>query len=502
MKKLLAFILVAVMILMAMASCGKGDEPSDGSEDKSSAVSEPDTSGTSSEPAADIYGHLRDIDLGERTIKILVYSGETNKRYQSAEIMENPDNPDILNTAIAERNEFVQNLLNCTIEEVRVNDVLADARIDILGNGEYDIIMPYMPFAATLAMEGSLIDLNEFSDIIRLDADYWDQRANSDLSVAHKLYFSTGDFSLLTFDCTHALVFNKTIVKNTAGMDDPYQLLKDNKWTFDKMYQNAKLATYESDGSDGMTFKDNWGLFMNTNYCTTMFISAGERLTEKDSNDYPYMAPTSTRAASVVEKIREIFTDPNSTIQIESYVSTLAGAYPDVYYAATAATGENRALFRSLSIVDLKELSSDFDSEYGILPNPKYDENQEEYYNIVSAILASCICIHNQVEDPDASAAVAEALAASSTDTVKKNYYEIVLKARKFPDDDGEFALDLIFNNRVYEPAVIYSFGSLNTFINDCASATTNIYSSRYDAIQSEVTTKIQEVIDTFENFG
>ncbi|MEG1743302.1 MAG: hypothetical protein RR246_03965, partial [Clostridia bacterium] len=76
-----------------------------------------------------------------------------------------------------------------------------------------------------------------------LQNDYWDGKAVEDLSIANRVFFATGDFSLLTFDCTHAIVFNKTVISENANLEDPYKLLEDGKWTFDALYKNSKLFT-------------------------------------------------------------------------------------------------------------------------------------------------------------------------------------------------------------------------------------------------------------------
>ena len=301
---------------------------------------------------------------------VFLVNNDNGGRYKSVEILPFEGGSDVLNEAIEERNAFVENLLNVRITEVRSNNVLGDARNDIQGEGKYDILMPWMDYATTLAGDGSLFDLYNFSDIIKLDRPYWDQRANSDLSFANRLFFTTGDFSLLTYDCTHAIVFNKKLARD-SGCDDMYGLLKDDNWTFDKLWENAKLATQESDGVDGMTYADTWGFFLNQNFTTSMFIGAGERLTIKDEDDVPQLAPLNDRYSAVVDKIRQIYNDKSSTIIIEDYGSQLGGKYSDVYSAASAAVGEDRALFRSLAMVDLSELD-DYDVDYGLLPVPKY----------------------------------------------------------------------------------------------------------------------------------
>ena len=518
MKRILAFILAAVMLCGLLVACGGGNEDTGntgtqsnptGSTPTESGPSESNPAGTSetdpgtqseevSEAPADPYDHLRQYYCDEEREVVFLVNNGNGGRYKSIEILPYEDSADAIKSAVAERNNIVENLLNVKIVEVRSDNVLGDARNDISGEGYYDILMPWMDYASTLAADGSLYDLYSFSDIIHLDQPYWDQRANSDLSFGNKLFFTTGDFSLLTFDCTHAIVFNKDLAAD-SGCDDMYELLRDNAWTYDALWRNAKLVTADTDGVDGMTFLDTWGFFLNQNFTTSMFIGAGERLTVKDSDDIPSMAPLNDRYSQVVDKIRQIYNDDTSTIIIENYLSQLNGKYSDVYSAASAAFGEGRALFRSLAMVDLEELD-DYSVNYGLLPVPKFNDEQDEYYNIVSAFLASCICISNAVLDPDLSAAVAEALAIASTDTVRRAYYETILKGRRIPDEAGEFALDLIFDSRLYEIAKIYKFGNLGTLIETCAAASSDVLTSTYQGMENTVTAAIEDLKDKFDS--
>ncbi len=499
MKKTLALILALIMVAAALIACSEdpGEQPSKAPETESK---ETDVSTGSEESAteesseASPYEHLKKYNFGGEEVLFLVV-GDSKDRYKSIEIMPYEDSADAIKEAVEIRNGMVEDLLGVSIDEIRSDNFLVDARNDIQGGNEYDIICPWMPDAATLASEGSLYDLYEFSDILLLDKSYWDQGANADLSFSNKLYFTTGDFSLLTFDCTHAIVFNKTLATK-CGAEDPYQLLKEDKWTFDALHRNAKLATADTDGTDGMKYTDTWGLIINENYATSMFIGSGERLTTKDADDIPMLAIETQRAPTVVEKIREIFNDPESTILIEKQ-SVAGTGYKDVYYAASAAIGEDRALFRTLAIVDLGELD-DFECSYGILPTPKFDENQERYYNIVSAIMASSFCIPLSAEDPEMSAAVGEAMSLFSTETVRKAYYNKILKGRRIADEDGEFALDIIFNNRVYEMATIYQFGSIYTVISDCAKASSDIFASKVESIKGSVESAIEQLAEKY----
>lgn len=496
MKKLVASLIALLMLTGMFAACNETQNDTSSSAPAESKEASSESSEVSKEPV-DPYEHLRGIDLGGRDIVIYV-EDQASSRYYSQEVLAHESSPDLISSAVRARNDIVEDLLNCQIKEARTKtygEMRTAIANELMGVSSYDIVMPYMPDAAALAAQGAFHDLYSFKDIIKLDQPYWDQRANEDLSIANKLFFSTGDFSLLTFDCTHAIVFNKDVVESNPELEDPYELLADDKWTYDALYRNAKIATYDSDGADGLTWKDNIGLLINQNYTTTLFIGSGERLTRKDADDYPYLAVKTENAASVVSKINEIYTDAASTLWIED-ISDLGG-YTDVWSAATAAFADNRVLFRTLAITDLVELQSYENVNYGLLPTPKYTEEQDDYYNIVSCLYASCFAIPVSVARPEDSAAVCEAMAIASTETLRKSYYEVLLKGRYIKDEDGEFALDIIFNNRVYELGAIYEWGTLNSFIPTVAKD--GNFESEYESVKDSIEAAIDTTLESFK---
>ena len=152
MKKILALVLVAVFILVGLAACG--DDKNDQSKDQStqSHASQDTTSQTQSdisdETSTDPYSHLRGFNLDEREIKILVY-GDYRDRYKSVEIMYHDSNPEVINTAIETRNQIVEELLNCKLTESGWTTCLPTPVPTPMVDSQYDIIMPYMPAAAT-----------------------------------------------------------------------------------------------------------------------------------------------------------------------------------------------------------------------------------------------------------------------------------------------------------------------------------------------------------------
>ena len=96
------------------------------------------------------------------------------------------------------------------------------------------------------------------------------------------------------------------------------------------------------------------------------------------------------------------------------------------------------------------------DDDYGIIPLPMLDENQE-FYN--SCIHDSCtiFCVPITVANTTAVSAVLEALAAESARLVSPAYYEQALKVKYTRDSDAGDMIDLIYSHISTDFAFLYS---------------------------------------------
>ncbi len=502
-KRAAAVLLSLLLLLSMLVACDTGGDESD-----SSLASSGETSAVSQGP----LDHIETQDLS-LVLNVLV-EGDYRTTYASTEVLAHEKNPSLLNEMIEERNNMLEAKLGVTLNEIRTAE--SSTMTDLLRNNQlsgsmlYDIVMPYFHDAAQLAPDGLFLNLYDFDEQINFDAPYWDSRCAEDVSVAGKLYFTTGDLSLLTFDCTHCLIFNKKLMRDLGIEENPYQLVLDGEWTIDKLHEMAKQATYDSDGVTGMTYKDTWGMFINQNYATSLFIASGERLSRKDEDDMPIITVNSENAVRVMDKIVSLFSDKSSTILIESFATEATAGGGTCWTEATRAVAEDRALFRSMAVIDLKELDEYADLDYGILPSPKFSVDQEDYECYVSTVYASCIAIPaTPAAEPEQIALALEVLNAASSVTVHDAYYETILKKRSLKDDESERVLDILFENRVYDLGAIYGWGqttgifdadSLTNFLNGIAVSGQNTFASKWETIEGKVKTGMEQTIAAYEN--
>lgn len=228
MKKVLAILLLLVLVCASLVACNN-NPPADQSE-----VSE-----VSKEEEHVLFSNLPDVNYaegGNPSEFVILTIGDWANAYKSVEIVAHEQAPEILQDAVTERNARVEERFGVKITEIRTAStgaMLTDIQNNAaLGEDKYDVVMPYMTDAATLAVEGLFYDLNSEGDIA-FDGPWWDQAARETLSIDDKLFFITGDLCLLAYDCTHCLVFNRDMAEENDV--DPYKLVYDGEWTLDKM---------------------------------------------------------------------------------------------------------------------------------------------------------------------------------------------------------------------------------------------------------------------------
>ncbi len=500
--RITAMLLMLCMVVLSVVACdGSGS-------DESSFV--PTTTDDT------LFQNLPEKNFEGAEVNILV-PGDWRESYKSFEIMKQESNPKNINDAIQTRNALVENRFGVKITETRTDStqtMITRIRNVIMSNlPTYDIVTPSIPDAAMLSLEDSFHLLNDMQ-YIDLKAPCWDQNALESLSINHKNYFVTGDMNLLAFACTHAIVFNKNIVEKN-GLDDPYTLVNENKWTIDKLQEMARLVTADVDGVDGMSHKDRYGFLINSNFVTSMYVGSGHKLTSKDANDLPTIEiiKDANAAASIFTKIFELVNDQTATGQIDntsgSYYASAKAANISEWTAATESVANELALFRAMSIMDIVDLGT-YDCSFGIIPIPKYSENQDEYYSLVSTVLATGAAIPVSAADPEMSAIVLQAMCEASTDTTKYEYIQTVLKGRKIQDYESEAMLDKIFNERVYDLGIVYNWGgesvwdtnSIGSFMNTVAFSGTQTFASTLSSIQSVVQADLDKTLDQFNKKG
>lgn len=482
MKKILSILLLlSLLMTTTLVSCGDsgdtGTDPSDTSDTSSETQVEEETT------AAPVFP---DITFNGEDIHFLTEEAGGGQ-YMSIEIYAESMDGTLINDTVYQRNSVIEDKFDIKITQTRVNDAATVASNTILANDDtYDVVMPIIQSSVKNAIAGQFQNLRKIN-YLNLDNPWWDSRANESLEVAGSLFFTTGDISILDNDCTMVMFFNKKLV-NDYELDDPYKLVNTGKWTIDKLFEMAYDVTMDLNGDGKMTMQDDqWGLFCAGNVPHSMFFASGERIAKTNSDGVLELVMNTPRAYDVVDKVL-------------TYCINDLNLKGDFYESAKAFS-DGRILFAGWALVDITFIR-ECEYDFGILPYPKYDEAQEEYYNLISTVCVPGVSIPITNADTDKAGLILEAMAYYSVDTLTKAYYDIALNNRYIRDAESSEMLDIIFSTRVYDFGFIFNVGNLGSLIETMFNSKSNNFASTYEKYQKSATKKLNEIMESFAEAG
>ena len=435
MKRTLSLLLVCIMALSMLASCAQEEGGSDATDTPGETVATEEIGTTEFQEV------LPERDFEGYTFNILNYD-PTVLTWLVTELTAEEENGETINDAIFARNSKIEEKFNVKINETRVNssgNVETQAKKLIAAGAEdFDLYMTVLENTMALATQGLLVDYNTIP-YINLDAPYWDQDLKRDLSYNNKIFLMDGDFDLTHYSAVIALFFNKQIAKD-YNLDDPYQLVNEGKWTMDAFYNMAKDVTKDIDGNGKWTHEDLYG-YMSLNFLIvpTWLEAAGERVISKDADGKAILSVNTGRFGDVFTKMVDICYSGNLL-----YDADAKGDHrkQDIMFPG------NKTLFWN-ELVQWSKILREMDSDFGILPNPKFDEAQESYHSYVQN--PQVMAVPTTTADLERTGILLEALCAESRRVVVPAYYESMLKTKIARDNDSQTMLDIMFGNRRYD---------------------------------------------------
>lgn len=281
-----------------------------------------------------------------------------------------------------------------------------------------------------------------YNDVPYLDLsnEWWDQKVNDALVIAGIRYAVNGDLNITTHDLTYALLFSKNQISDYQ-MESPYDLVTSGKWTMDKMSEYMVMVTRDADGDGEFTDQDNYGYASSTKMTLPSFwIGAGETTITLNEEEIPTPSMDDERFNDVIQKIFAITYDTGVR-----YKNTNEN---DVPSDVITLFESNRVLFMDCSLYHIG-IMRDSDTDFGIIPYPKYDETQESYCARVSYFMPSVMPSTNK--DLELIGAVLEYANYRAKINITPAYYDITLKGKVSRDAESVDMLDLLLANRVVD---------------------------------------------------
>ena len=471
MKKFTVLLLVIVLLAVELvfASCQNNQNSADTTKNSEVTTVETDTEeATNTEKLPD---PVPELDLGGATVTFLV-RGSSYAEWESQDIYEEEDSDDPIKSAVYKRNMTLQEKYHCTIEQVGSGSPGADAKKAINANtDEYQVLMCDTQETLGLAQANLLKDLNSLNGIDTKNP-WWDQNLVANCSIGGRLYFATGDISIMDNDATWVLMFNKKMV-NDLDLESPYDLIKNNQWTFDKMYEMMQAAKSDNGNGKVDTDTDKFGFATHNSSLGAFYYAAGLKVVEKDPDDIPYFPEQNAEYVNLVlDKSIKIWSDKTLTASADRDGFDMP--------ALQAIFEEGRSLFLG-EVMQLVFRLRAMEIDFGLIPFPKYDSTQQNYGHFVHSTSAM-LSIPANCKEIEKIASFVEAMSYESMHTLTPAYYETALTGKYFRDPESKEMLDIILKSRTFDLGSTHMFdwGGIASVFTQLLSKGSNAYASNY----------------------
>ena len=400
--------------------------------------------------------------------------------------------------SIYQRNLNVQSRLGIIITETRdtPENVYKTAVTSVLAHEDtYSAVWNYASYMGAMAANGYLVS----SDFL-LEADYekpwWNTDAMSQTAIAEKSFLLFGDIHLSYYDAHSMVGVNMELLEKIDGAADPYELVKSGKWTFEEMHRLMKMAEADVDGDSERDEYDRYGMAADSEAALPLILSMGTTLSAKDEYDLPYITCYGD------ERFYDIYTAVAQKIFSDDHGVYNCDSHAESDYTPLTMFQQKKSLFVVTTVGDLDHLRN-MESEFGVLPMPKYGREQSEYMSYISGSEACALGIPVTGTHFLRTGVILENMAAESyrAGGLREIYVDNVLNFRYVDNDKSRECLAIILDSGKFDLAEIYGWGGLSDTISDLAATGSEKYTSSIAAIKNKTESELIDFIELAMDF-
>ena len=287
-------------------------------------------------------------------------------------------------------------------------------------------------------------------------------------------------------------VYENLDLAEKLGVENLYDVVRDGKWTLDKMREVSSLYYADLDGDTKAGQADQFGLLLNSSNHFTGFIeSLGVDIVDISGDD---------------QKL--VFGNAHNT-DVISKLSDMIYNTDGIYFDKK---GEQETMYNSIFRDGNVLLATgwfmhtdafrDVNFGYGVLPYPKWDESQTDYATTVLTTY-SVLTIPTDCADKERAAAVCEALAYESWKSVTPAYFETALKVKYVADNDSAQMFDIIRDGVSFDFGYIYTLpmeGISDRFKD--AVGDKSVWTTAYAKLESKAESNLTSLIDAIRDIA
>lgn len=437
MKKLIVLLLLLSMVLTVFVSC-KDDTPTPPDNDREQQT------GGGEVPLPEPKEEYKDRELA------IVYRDTYGYEWEYVE----EDAGSVINDAIYERNVSVEDRYGIVLSLMpNANNYDFFVPIDnaiLAGDGTYQLVAAYRYRLAPHTVTGNFLDFYQMPSI-NLDGEWWDRGFTDAASYNNHSYVLSGSLSLSHMYTASCIYFNQDMVnaRLAGGSAEIFDKVQNDAWTLSAFYEYVQQFTSDN-GDDVWDENDTYGFATNDTTAVDAFLfGSGIDVSRRTDEGKIELIPANEKLVNLTRELHKIINTSGHTYNQST--STVEGLSVHIGMILRGNAAFSTGVLENASDLRTTEIN------YGILPYPKWDEEQDNYYSITMDY-SSAFAVPRTIEDEEFVGTMVEALAYYSHIYVRDALYDTVLKYRDAKDADSSKCVDIILENIKYDFAYIYAF--------------------------------------------
>ncbi len=429
MKKLLVILLVLVMLLPMVVACDKT----------------PDKPVEQETITVDKNDDIGDYNFGGEPFTILVRE-ETLYEFEPNEGVSG----DTVSSGVYYRNLEVEERFHTALDLIPVEgrwdkrvEFMTKVRSEYMGGGTsgIDLIAGHSVLLSYLIPEGLCADMATLPEI-DFTKSYWSKNLYEDINIGGRVYMMIGDIGMTLYENMQVMFVNtkpyEDYFSGEGGIDALYAMVNEGKWTYEKMYEIAdRFGNGEEDGK--------YGYVANAHSWRASFYAQESSIYLKDTDGY-YYAPEQMpeKLFNVIEKMVTEFDKDNIRFELGNWT-----------HEATTITPwfiSGNVLFYPQILGEAKNLVQGMETQFHVLPLPKYDEFQEQYRTICMNDLTA-VMVPTFGDNMEMSGVLTQAMCMLSQKHITPEIYNKNLQTRFQHDNRSQQMIELSRQGLAYSAA-------------------------------------------------
>ncbi len=445
MKRIISMLLAVLMVISASALLFSCSNKEDSGKKATNEVKQYEEDSIFYERSL-VSDNLPVKDYGGRTFRVVAHN---RAEFEIPE--EKRNQGDLIVDAKFARNGLVENRFNVKIEVVYGDSKYKEeadyvSKTVLAGNDEFDL------FAGMVMSMGGLVTKKLFLnwyDIEHIDFSkpWWYESNATNLTYNGKSQIAISHLNQSAVGGAYCLFFNKNLAASYE-LGDLYSIVLDGKWTFDKLTEMVK-DLYTDDGNDERDLNDFYGFAQMQGTALNAYLWAFDNpVCTKNAEGVPEISVKTDKIDSIVADLYD-FCFNNSGVYFDPSKSNTEDESAKLFFGG-------KAIFQMGSVGSPNsKYYRDLEFDFGLIPLPKYDENQTQYKTMVGGH-HTALAIPKTCRDTEFVGIIVEALSAESWKTVTPTLYEIALKTRYLRDSQSKEIMDMVIEGTQFDFGTVY----------------------------------------------